>query len=141
MFVVFFFFSLFPVSAQSAAEIDALLETEAVSIALASRFVMGAAGFGAVPEMAAYEQALSRGWVLGGPQDEINLKDTAFLVMNAFELSGGIMYSMFQNPRYAYREMISLGLIRGRSYENMKVSGWHLLQIIGRTLNYTGENE
>ena len=132
--------------AQTAAEMDTLLETGAVSVAAASRFVLGSAGLlpglsGTGAETAAYEEALSRGFVRAGAEDEITLMDTAFLIMNVFEIKGGLMYSLFQSPRYAYREMIYRRLILGRAYSNMKVSGWQLLQIIGRTLNYTGERE
>jgi hypothetical protein len=131
---------------------DALLETEAVTAGLAARFVLGAAGLG--PEglsgtaaiNAAYQEALSRDWLRqrtesSGPEDEISLRDTAFLVMNVFDFTGGVMYTVFRNPRYAYREMLYRKLITGPVDENMRVSGERLLQIIGRTLNYSGERE
>ena len=138
--------SLFPLSAQTAAELDTLLETETVTVSTAAHFAFGAAGLltelsGPAAETLAYEQALSRGWVKSGPEETITLKETAFLLMNVFELPGGLMYSIFRNPRYAYREMVYRKLIQGRTDENMNVSGIKLLQIIGSTLNYTGERE
>jgi len=133
--------------AQTAAELDLLLETNAVTTNVAARFVMGAAGLtppelsGAAANNAAYQTALSKGWVKGAPENAISLQDTAFLMMNVFELKGGIMYSIFHNPRYAYREMIYKRLIPGRTYSNMVLSGQRFLQILGRVLNYTGERE
>ena len=144
-----FFLFLFPalVFAQTAAELDTLLGTDAVTTNVAARFVMGAAGL-APPELSgeeaktsAYKTALAKGWVKSGPQEEISLKEAAFLMMNVFELKGGIMYSIFHNPRYAYREMIYLKLIPGRTYANSKLSGQKFLQVLGRVLNYTGERE
>jgi len=132
---------------QTAAELDALLETETVSAAVAARFALGAVGLlppelsGSAAQAAAYDAALSRGWVESGPDGAISLQETAFLIMNAFGLKGGIMYSLAHSPRYAYREMVYRRLIQGRAYSNMTVSGKRLLQIIGLTLNYTGERE
>ena len=133
--------------AQTAAEMDALLETEAVSVSAAARFTLGSVELlpqglsGGEAESAAYGAALSRGWVKGAPEDAITLQEAAYLIMKAFELKGGIMYSLLQSPRYAYREMIYRKLIQGRNYANMQVSGWRFLQIIGRALNYAGERE
>jgi len=133
--------------AQTAAELDALLETQTVTIARTARFVFEAAellpaGFsGTAAEIAAYELALSNGWLTKAANETATLQDTAFLIMNAFEFEGGIMYSLFGSPRYAYRELIYRRIIQGRSYASMTVSGTRLLQIIGSCLNYTGENE
>ncbi|MDR2576224.1 MAG: hypothetical protein LBC52_07265 [Treponema sp.] len=145
--MVFILFIPVTAFAQTAAELDLLLEADAVTTNVAARFVMGAAGLtatelsGAAANNAAYQTALSKGWVKGAPEDAINLQDTAFLMMNVFELKGGIMYSIFHNPRYAYREMIYKRLIPGRTYADMNLSGQRFLQILGRILNYTGERE
>ena len=136
-----------PLSAQTAAELDALLTAQTVTVSGAARFVLGAAELlpagnaGTTAETAAYELALSKGWVRAGAADEITLRDTAFLIMNAFELKGGVMYKLLKNPRYAYRELIYRRLIQGRADPAMKVSGERLLQIIGRTLSYAGERD
>jgi len=143
------FLFLFPVFAfaQTAAELDALLQTKAVTTKVAVRFVMGSAGW-TPPELSgeaannlAYRTALSMGWVKSGPDDAISLQEAAFIFMNVFELKGGIMYTIFHSPRYAYREMLYLKLIPGRTYANMTLSGQRFLQILGKILNYTGERE
>ena len=143
------FLFLFPALAfaQTAAELDSLLKTDAVATNVATRFVMGAAGLaqpglsGAEAETSAYKAALSKGWVKKGPEEPISLKETAFLMMNVFGLKGGVMYSIFHSPRYAYREMIYLKLIPGRTYANSRLSGQKFLQVLGKILNYTGERE
>ena len=93
------------ISAQTAADMSVLLQTDAVSAARAGRFVLGAADLlpqglsGAAAERAAYDMAASRGWVTINADESITLKDTAFLIMSAFELKGGVMYSLFKNHR------------------------------------------
>ena len=147
--LVLVLFVFIPVAAfaQVAQEMDILLETNAVTAAVAAHFALGAAGLlprevsGADARTAAYETARSRGWVSKGPGEEITLQEAAFLIMNVFQLKGGVMYFFFNSPRYAYREMIYRRLIQGRAYSNMKVSGKRFLQILSSTLNYTGERE
>jgi len=147
LFLAILFLSTLPLSAQTAAEMDALLQTDAVTIAASARFVLGAANLlppdlsGAAAESAAWDLALSKGWVKGDSGGEVTLKDTAFLVMNAFNFKGGVLYSLFHSPRYAYREMVYLKLIQGRFDPAMKVSGTRLLQIIGSALSFSGEND
>ena len=133
------------VFAQTAAEMDLLLQSETVSAAKSARFVMGAADLlpaelhGAAAEMAAYEMALSKGWIRAAAEEDFTMKDTAFLVMKAFDLKGGIMYSLFRNPRYAYREMIYRNLITDPMNGTMKVSGSALLVILDKTIHCADE--
>ena len=130
---------------QTAAEMDAMLQADTVSAARAARFVLGSADLlppelsGAAAEQAAYDMAASNGWIKIGAEESITLKDTAFLIMKAFNLKGGVMYSLFKNPRYAYREMVYRKLIQGVTDQSMKVSGQKLLQILDRTLRYIEE--
>ncbi|MCL1837372.1 MAG: hypothetical protein FWG46_07490 [Treponema sp.] len=140
-------FAALSLFAQTAAEMDALLETRAVSGGAAARFVLEAAELlppglsGAEAESAAFDLAKSRGWLNGAAADPVSLRDTAFLVMGAFDFGGGLMYTLFHNPRYAYREMVHRKLIQGRADPSMAVSGARLLHIIGRTLSWSGEDE
>ena len=133
--------------AQTAAEIDALLEADKISAACLARFVLGAADLlpeglsGAEAEEAAYGIAYSNGWLKLSAGENVTLKDTAFLIMKAFDLRGGIMYSLFKNPRYAYREMIYRKLIMGHADQAMTPNGARLLQILDKTISYTGVEE
>jgi hypothetical protein len=135
-----------PLGAQDARDMDVLLETAAVDGARGARFVLGAAGLlpaglsGPAAEAAAWGAARERGWVSGSPDRVLRLKDAAFLVMGAFGLKGGLMYSLFPGPRYAYRELLYRTVIQGRADGGAAVSGERLLQIIGRVSLYTGED-
>ena len=136
------FFILLPVLAfaQTASELDAMLQADTVTAAGAARFVLGAADLlpagvsGVDAENAAYDIAGSKGWIKAAASDAVTLKDTAFLIMKAFNLKGGVMYSIFKNPRYAYREMIYQKNIMGQTDQGMKVSGSGLLAILGRVM-------
>jgi len=138
---VFFFLAALSLSAQTAADMDVLLNTQAVSTQAAVRFILGAADLlpqgisGAEAEKAAYDMAQSRGWVTKAADAPATLQDTGFLIMKAFDIKGGLLYTLIGNPRYAYREMVYRKLIQGRADPAMIVSGPRLLQITGRTLS------
>jgi hypothetical protein len=80
--------------------------------------------------------AREQGWLQKDDAGQISLKETAFLVMNAFEIKGGVLYALFHNPRYAYRELCYRDIIQGRSDPDFAVSGHRLLQIIARAADY-----
>ena len=144
---IFFLFLAFALFAQTAAELDTILEAKAVSAATAARFALGSADMlpqelsGSKAETLAYDMAKSKGWITTEAGDAITLKDSAFLIMSAFDVKGGVMYKFLPGPRYAYREMVYRKLIQGRADPDMNVSGPRLLQIIGRTLDYVGTLE
>ena len=133
--------------AQNAAELDAMLKAETVSASSAARFVLGAADLlesglsGQEAEKAAYDIASSNGWVMVSGDESLTLKETAFLIMKAFKIKGGIMYSLFNNPRYAYREMIYRKLISGHMDGAMKVYGFRFLQILDKVISSVAADE
>jgi hypothetical protein len=135
------------VSAQTAGEMDTVLETGEVSVILAARFVLGALNMipggvsGSEAERDAYAMALERGWVKGSPLALITLRELSFLVMNACGIKGGIGYSLTHSPRYAYRELRYRKIIQGRADPSMTVSGTRLLQIIDRAIVYSAVND
>ena len=139
LFSLFFSISSFAF-AQTAAEMDTMLDASTVSAARAARFVLGTADLlpagvsGADAEKAAYDMASQNNWIKAAASDAITMKDTAFLIMKTFNLKGGVMYSIFRNPRYAYREMVYQKLIMGSADQDMKVSGTKLLQILDRAM-------
>ena len=143
LLLVLFLLSAFAFS-QTAAEMDDLLGADTVNAASAARFVLGAADLlpagvsGAGAENTAYEMARSKGWIKAAAGEAITLKDAAFLIMKAFDLQGGVMYSLFKNHRYAYREMVYRKIIPGSINQNKKVSGSALLQILDSTVSYIG---
>ena len=126
-----------PAFAQSTAdEIEALLETSAVSYGQAARFVLDAAGV-TVSAGQAFQYAAGQNWLpkKASVNEAARLDGVALLVMRSFDIEGGLLYSLFKNPRYAYRELAYMEIIQGRIDPAMTVSGDTLLYIINKLLD------
>jgi hypothetical protein len=127
---------------QTAAEMDEILETRAVSFSQACRFVLIAAG--AADEIAAPTEAFAqaREWLPGKAEagSPIRLGELSFLIMKAFDMKGSFLYALFPGPRYAFRELDYLKLLPGRRDPGLTVSGDQLLQMLGMVLSYQGES-
>jgi hypothetical protein len=129
--------------AQTAAEIEALLETPAVSYAQAARVALKAAEAADAAEVSGLEEAFAfaaeRNWLPknASPDAEARLDGVSLLFMRAFGIRGGLFYSLIKNPHYAYREMERRNAFKGRSDPRSQVSGDQLLFITGRVLSIT----
>jgi len=134
-----------PAFAQTAAEIEKLLETEAVSYEQAAWLVLEAAdlspSFESSASDGAFNFAARQGWLpkKAAPQDKASLEGISLLVMRSFGIKGGLFYSLLKNPHYAYREMVYQDIIQGRSDPQMAVSGDLLLFLVNRVLSRTEE--
>lgn len=135
-------FSTALLSAQTAAELEDLLNIKEITWAEAAYFTL-ASSADAVPRQTAFQVVRERGWLPKNAEAEekARLGGLSLLLMNSFNMPGGLMYRLFHNARYAYREMKTLGFIRGRSYPANTVSGAEFLQILGELLSYTGDPE
>ena len=139
-FIICFVLSA-PAFAQTAAELEVLLNTNAVSYEQAARFVLEAAD---VPVSAgeAFRHAAEQNWLPqdAAPGDTAVLQGVSHLIMQSFGIKGGILYSGTQSPHYAYRELVYLNVIQGRVDPRMAVSGEFLLFMIGRMLSQTEDD-
>jgi outer membrane protein OmpA-like peptidoglycan-associated protein len=130
-------------SAQTAAEMDILLETEAVSFGQAARFVLITTDWidPASSAGAAYALAREKGWAPEKSLEHNPIKtgELCFLIMKAFDMKGSFLYSLFPGPRYAFRELDYLGLLPGRRDPGLRVSGEGLLRILDMTSSHTGK--
>ena len=123
-----------PVFAQTAAELEALLATRALSYEQAASFVLRAAEV--TTPGSAFNYASEQKWLpaKAAPSDRAALNGVSLLVMGAFGIKGGIMYSATKSPHYAYRELVHQGIILGRADPDLAVSGDRLLFMISRAL-------
>ncbi|MDR1098846.1 MAG: hypothetical protein LBL28_00045 [Treponema sp.] len=148
LFLAFAFLFTVPgfLAAQTAARLDAVLEAPAVSCAQAVWFVLAAVN--AVPAdspaqdaEAAFAQAMDKRWLPreAGPGDPVTLKALSFLLMRAFNIKGGLMYTLLPGPRYAFRTLVSRSIIQGAADPDMILSGERFLHILGNVLSYAGE--
>ena len=131
--------------AQTAAEIEKLLETETVSYGQAAWLVLEAAdlsgSFDSSAPEGAFNFAAQQGWLPknAAPRDKASLEGVSLLVMRSFGIKGGLFYSLLKNPHYAYREMVYQDVIQGRSDPQMPVSGDMLLFLVNRVLSRAEE--
>ena len=144
-YILFCLLLVFPVflSAQTAAIIEQLLETEALSYEQASQFVLQAADMPANGPAEAFSYAAERNWLPGRVSggDEAILQDVSLLIMQSFGLKGGLFYSIAKSPHYAYRELVYQQVIQGRADPQMAVSGEYLLFMVGRVLGITEDEQ
>ena len=130
--VCFLFISPIFLHAQMAAEMETILETPIITCGEAARFVLLSAEVtednGSAVTETAFDWAMKQGWLSkrSALNDYITLGNLSLLVMNAFGFKGGLMYTLFPIPRYAFRTMVSRSVIQGAADPDMTVSGERL---------------
>ena len=138
LLIIFPLIALASFAQTTAAEIETLLNTKAVTYAQAARFVLEASDANITANPAeAFTFALDRNWLgkKAAADTEARLDGIALLVMQSFDMKGGILYSLTKNPRYAYRELVYQSVITGITDPAMTVSGDELLYIVNRVFS------
>jgi len=139
---IFCFYGLSALFAQTAAEIETLLKTPAVTYAQAARFAIKASEAAQVNNPGeAFKFAVENNWLPKNlsPDSEARLDVISMLYMGSFKLKGGLFYSLFKNPHYAYRELAARKAFKGKSEPQTVVSGEQLLFITSRILSIIEE--
>jgi len=137
----FILFAAVLLNAQTGNKIELLLQENTVSCRQAARIVLEAAGIDvdySDPDQA-YNFAVEKRWLSArtSPDDIINIRQTSLLLMRAFNLRGGPMYTIFKSPHFAYREMVYHDLLQGRIDPGMDVPGELMLFLVNRVLYRT----
>ena len=125
--------------AQTASEMETLLETPALTYAQAVRFVLAASDTAQISNPAeAFSFAAEHGWLpsKAASEDHVRLDGVSLLLMRAFNLKGGLWYSLFKSPHYAYRELVYQTIIQGKTDPLMDVSGYQLIFLTNRILSF-----
>ncbi|MFP3960094.1 MAG: hypothetical protein ACLFUX_07980 [Spirochaetaceae bacterium] len=129
--------------AQSNEVIDEILDRDAATFGQAAYVVFLAAE--EAPEDASVEE-VHRGiswsdWNLDQkPADEpVRLGEFSYLLMESFDIPGGIMYRLIPGPRYAARELDYLDFLLRRGDPSRVVSGQEMLHAVGQALRYAEE--
>ena len=125
-----------PVYSQTAVKLEALMNEKAVTWTQAAAFVLEAADIEAANAEDAFKLAAERKWLPANAKADgkASLNGTALLLMKAFDIKGGIFYSISKSPHHAYRELVYKEVIRGTD-PDANVSGPELLLMIGRILS------
>ena len=130
--------------AQTAERIEDLLKLPALSYGQAALFVMEAADVHEIHgssvisnHAAAFRFAMEKNWLpkKAVAEEKARLDGIALILLESFEIKGGLLYRVFKNPHYAYRELVYKDIIQGRVAPDMAVSGDLLLFMVSRLLS------
>jgi hypothetical protein len=128
---------------QSNELLDVLFEEPATSLGQAAYLVLTASGRIADDSAPADAAAALRrqGWTVPerSADESLTLGEYSYLLMQAFELKGGVMYRIFPGPRYAGRELAYLDLIKGDTSPYRTFSGEEAIGILGRLVEWKEE--
>lgn len=136
--LIIFVLAVTGLGAQSNDLIDRVLDQEEIQYKLGVYLILTAGGHWeepAVPEDS-LEVLKDLGWSLPGKfaEDSLSAGDAAFLIMHSLDIPGGIMYSLFPSRRYAYKELVFLGIVESAGGDKRPLSGRSLLQILGKAM-------
>ena len=140
--VCFMLVSVF-VPAQTAQRIEQLLEKETINYKEAAWIILDASGkfnflntdVVSSPERA-YRYAADNGWLPGNvtPDTAATFEGVSLLIMRSFGIKGGLLYSIFKSPHYAYRELVYRDIIQGKTGPKQTVSGDMLIFSTNQTI-------
>ncbi len=118
----------------SGEDMDRLLEMEEVTVQAAYGLVEEAAVSSDSRGAEALRERFGRKARGEAAEEPVSLGTFSFMLMEAFSIQGGIMYSLIPSGRYASRELAFLGYIREDSGAYRRLSGREALGIVGRVV-------
>ena len=133
-----FFLVSSPAEAQIAAKLEEMLGKPVINWADAAIFALEASDHEAFHDSEeAFIYAKEHNWLPKNAKIDApaRLDGISLLLMQAFGIKGGFMYSLAKNPHFAYRELVYKEIIQGRTDPRMKVSGDDFLFILSRILS------
>ena len=146
-FAICYFLFDNPLHAQTAAKIEWLLEQNMVSYQEAALLTLEASGHldptNNTKAEDAFAFAMERRWLPANMQGDyaVNLKGLSLLIMRAFNIKGGLFYTIFKNPHYAYRTLVYYNIIQGRADPLMYITGDYFLFTLNRAMYLSGNGE
>lgn len=130
---------------QSNEIVDTLIAEDRATLGKAAYLALTAAGL--VNESAGVEEAVAdlrgRPWGYGdaAPENPVTLGSLSHLLMRAFDLKGGLLYSLFHGERYAAREAVYRGWVQGSGAPGRLLSGREVMHMVGKVLEQAGQRE
>ena len=128
---------------QSNELLDILFEEPATTLGQAAYLVLTASG--RIPDDSSPEDAAAalgdQGWDVPerSADEPLTVGEYSYLLIQAFELKGGVMYRILPGPRYAGRELAYLELIKGDTSPYRTFSGEEAIGILGRLMEWKEE--
>ncbi|MDC7234648.1 MAG: hypothetical protein PQJ58_15560 [Spirochaetales bacterium] len=138
--------SVLPLAAQSNSVLDEFLNNEAADAGTALLLV--AQAIGDLPDSASAEDALQwkddQKWgrkVKLEKDDPVTSGQFHLALLKAFEIKGGMGYTLFASPRSAAQEAAYQGFIPGAAYVNHKMTPYEVLNSLSLALERQEEEE
>ncbi len=127
---------------QSNEMIDELLAKDIADFDSSLYLILSAGGLideSTSPEQA-YEAFRSLGWRLTSKErdDSLTMRELSYLIMRSLGVNGGVMYTIFPSPRYAFRELVYKGVISRQVPPDRVVSGEQVVRYLGAVLRLEG---
>ena len=144
IFVLFLLFCCGIISAQSADKVTEMIDAKTVSLGDVGYFA--AAYFNIIDEDASPSEALK---VLESKTqynkisnlENLSFDDFAYFCTQTWNIKGGLMLMATKSPRYAFKELQSLGYISKSIYPNATIDGIQALTIMSSCIEFSEENE
>ena len=101
---------------------------------------------GKIDESATYEQAFEAlkqdnyASEKASADTQITLAELSFICANAADLKGGLFYTLFPSPRYAFRELKAKGIIPMNADPDSKVTGRNVIAVFNGCFPSQTEN-
>lgn len=128
------------VFAQSADSLSAILEAEELTVEQAA--YIPCTWLNPETENLSFQDAYSflceKGWIDSSlaASAPISLKEFSGICMKAWNLSGGLMYTITKSDWYAFKELKAKGFLQATDDPSMKISGGKALDVIYQCMEY-----
>lgn len=134
----------FALSAQSSEKISDILKSEEITFGQASYLIATYKNF--ISDESSYDTAfkamLNRNLIPGSYEtdDLVTLKQAAFLCMWSMNIKGGLFYTIFKKPRYAFKELQAKGVLPTEVDPNIYITGREYLGLVNACFDFAEED-
>lgn len=85
----------------------------------------------------AWQSFTDSGWFtkLPDPKSPITTAQYSYIISKAFNVKGGLWYTLFKSQRYSYRELVHKGVVPGSFDPSSAVKGTEALKIVDKAIS------
>lgn len=143
-------FAYFSATAQSSEEISKIIKSEKATFAqvsylpaLYANLISGDEGSETNLEQTAFDALNQKGYLpaKATAESEVTLGQLCYIYAKAFDIKGGLFYTLFPSERYAFKEFKAKGFLPSTADPSMALSGRDSLDLFNSCLEMSGGNE
>ncbi len=144
-FAVFFIFFCGILPAQSAENVTEMIEAETISLADVAYFASTYLGISSDEDKKEAALLALEEFVqfprIKDQQASLKYDEFAYFCTQVWNIKGGVMLRLTNSPRYAFRELQTMGFISSNASPAGTINGLQALTIITQVIEYSIENE